>query len=73
LKTIEIMDITPKEKADNLIRMCYGHTITLENAKNLALICATEVIKEIPMYKGELNPRYKFWSEVIREIENFEI
>ena len=40
----------------------------MRNAKKCALICCDEIIKEIPMYTGNLNPNWKFWQAVKKEL-----
>lgn len=41
-----------------------------EAAKDNAIIHVKGIMKEVDMYKGELNPRWKFWSDVLTELEN---
>lgn len=48
---------------------CYAErmaTCYLSNieAKQCALIAVDEILKVIPMYTGNLNPKWKFWDEV---------
>lgn len=38
-------------------------------AKKCALICVEETIAEIPMYTGNLNPKWSFWNDVKQELE----
>lgn len=49
-----------KKKAEYLINE-FGHGQAVKVAK--------EVIKVIPMYTGNLNPKWKFWSKVQGSIE----
>ena len=67
----------PKEKATELIeQFCtldeYDAVndipIYTHNTKQCALICCEEILKEIPMYTGNLNPKWKYWQEVKEEI-----
>jgi len=39
-------------------------------SKQCALICVDEMLKEIPMYIGELNPQWNFWQEDKQAIKN---
>lgn len=39
-----------------------------DNAKECCLILCDEILKEIPMYTGNLNPKWKFWNDVKEEI-----
>ena len=69
--------MTAKEKATELTEkyICYvaegngmqPHVIKYR-AKQCALICCEEILKEIPMYTGNLNPNWNFWQEVKEEI-----
>ncbi|MEA1848972.1 hypothetical protein U9K52_08630 [Chryseobacterium sp. MHB01] len=37
-------------------------------AKCNALVTVNEVIQDIPMYLGNLNPKYVYWNEVKQEL-----
>lgn len=39
------------------------------NAKRCALVTVEEILNKTPMYKGELNPEWKFWNDVKKELE----
>ena len=39
-------------------------------AKDRAKEQLTELINEIPMYQGNLNPKWKYWNDVIGEIND---
>ena len=58
----------PKEKALELIQGFYLYTSRINNAIDCAIDCADEVLKAIPMYVGELNPKWKYWNDVKQEI-----
>ncbi|MGD1319546.1 hypothetical protein [Chryseobacterium sp. 2R14A] len=62
-----------KKKALHLIFKCKLYTESEKNAKKLALMMAIEVLKQIPMYEGNLNPKWKFWDDVVKEINNYKI
>ena len=47
-------------------RMLY----VFEQAKQCALNTIDEILQAIPMYIGNLNPTWKFYSEVKEELEN---
>jgi hypothetical protein len=61
--------MTPSEKAIELMdKFRDENYFTIEdckaNSKHNALITVDEVLKAIPMYTGNLNPTWKFWSDV---------
>lgn len=75
------MELSPKDKAKELIRRFrYGldemkplnknspHVDQLL-AEKCAIIATEEVLKAIPMYTGNLNPKWKYWNDVKEEIE----
>lgn len=37
-----------------------------------ALSVANDILSEIPMYFGELNPKYKFWQDVVIQLSKKE-
>lgn len=41
-----------------------------KTAKQCALVAVDEIIKTTPMYLGNLNPKWKFWNDVKKEINN---
>lgn len=72
--------MTPEEKAkeltnnfiNNVIWQLEDDTTTfliLHEAKQCALICIDEVLENIPMYTGNLNPKWKFFNDVKEEIK----
>lgn len=59
----------PEQEAFKLVNdMCLPH-LSFIDAKKCALVCVNEIMKEVPMYTGELNPRWKYWSDVKEEIQ----
>lgn len=40
----------------------------MNQAKECSLLHVDEILKEIPMYTGNLNPRWKFWNDVKDEL-----
>lgn len=69
--------MTPKQKAKQLVERFYtakdshGTIICEFNscAKQCALITVDEILSVIPMYTGNLNPKWKYWQEVKQEIQ----
>lgn len=68
------MELTPEEKAKE-IRNKFSNQIVMANAsewsepsKQCALIAVDEILKAIPMYTGNLNPTWKYWDDVRKEI-----
>jgi hypothetical protein len=65
--------MTPKEKADELVKRMYKvrsdsvSDITLYFSKQCALICCDEVLSYMGADRG-----HEFWMEVKKEIENYE-
>jgi hypothetical protein len=64
-----------KEKAEELVDKYYlllkeskGY-YDLPNAIQCALIAVAEILKETPMYTGNLNPKWVYWNRVMDEIE----
>lgn len=43
--------------------------VIMINAIAQSVICVDEILSVIPMYKGDLNPDWKFWSEVKQELK----
>ena len=43
--------------------------VDYETAKKLAILQVKGVLNEVDMYKGELNSRWKFWSNTLAELE----
>lgn len=41
----------------------------LWEARHCALILANEMLENIPMYTGELNPKWKYWTDIKIELE----
>lgn len=71
--------MTPKEKALDLISKMnceWNNPDDLapipdhEKSIHCALITVEEIIKDIPMYLGNINPKYVYWAEVKKELEN---
>jgi len=65
-----------KEKAIELyekmyinVPFTYSENEIHETARQFALIAVDEVLKVIPMYVGQLNPKWNYWNEVKQEIE----
>lgn len=62
----------PKDKAEELIKIAAGFTCNTGSCEKCdrkyhALIAqrmVLEIQKEIPMYIGCLNPKWKFWDDV---------
>ena len=46
----------------------YDDDVILWQAKKCALITVNEILAAIPMYTGNLNPKWKFWNEVKLEL-----
>ncbi len=57
------MKMTPKQKAENLTEE-YG---------TLAFLVAIEIQDHIPMYTGNLNPAWKFFEDVKKELTSGEV
>lgn len=67
---------TPKEKANEILDNFYlmdkvEPTITINQAKQCALICVDEILDAIDWHQFE-NPNYDYWHEVKIEIEKYE-
>lgn len=62
--------MTPKEKAKELVHKYWNSqkNMTYKMAIKCALIAVDEIIEEVPMYTGNLNPKWKYWNEVKTEI-----
>jgi len=65
---------TPQEEAERIIEMYEEITFfeghLTERAKyDCALIHVDGIMKETDMYKGNLNPRWKYWKQVNKIIE----
>jgi len=68
----------PKEKAKQVVNRIYQPMGYLgcnkssdemwEWAKQRAKEQLKELIEEIPMYQGNLNPKWKYWNDVIGEL-----
>lgn len=43
---------------------------TLSKAKQCAIIHVKGIMKEIPMYTGNLNPKWEFYESILTELEN---
>lgn len=43
--------------------------VIMLNAIAQSIICVDEVLSVIPMYKGDLNPDWKFWNDVKSELK----
>lgn len=72
--------MTPKEEADELyynyhqlLRQMRFQAETMKQfnlaAKECALSCVDKILKAIPMYNGNLNPKWKHYKEVKTELE----
>ena len=68
---MKILEKIPEEKAKELIKkfglkfpMASPDNFICKQAKECALIATNEVIDNIPMYTGNLNPKWKFWDDV---------
>ena len=60
-----------KEKAKELTEVMYAWNQTesaIVAAKECAIIVVDQIIKEIPMYTGNLNPKWEYWQAVKDEI-----
>ncbi len=69
--------MTAKEKAQELYKsfICWvvgsndmEQYIIEYRAKQCALITVNEILEEVPMYKGSIYPKWKFWNEVKNEL-----
>lgn len=63
----------PIKKAELLVIKFYGHTISWLNAVNCSIIAVSEIISDTHMYIGNLNPKWKFWNDVLKELESIKI
>lgn len=70
------MPMTPKEKAVEMYNKCLLY-INTENRTDLRIgakgccgIWVQEILKEIPMYTGNINPKWEFWNNVKEELQN---
>ncbi len=76
--------MTPKQKAEELIEKYrllkidvydsengrYSLTnMFFDDAKVCAEIAVDEIINDIPMYLGNLNPKWYYWNQVKQELE----
>ena len=43
--------------------------VDYETAKKLAILQVKGILKEVDMYKGELNPRWQYWQSILTELE----
>lgn len=67
--------MTPKERAEILVMQMYGHTISIDKAKNCAMIAIVNLVaeadeKKVTAYRGQMNNK-EYWREVRKEIENY--
>lgn len=46
----------------------YDDDVILWRAKKCALITVNEILQNLPMYTGNLNPKWSFWNEVRLEL-----
>lgn len=61
--------ITPKQMAKHLFDKFYQSPhLQDDQAKICSLISVDEIIKEVPMYIGDLNPRWAYWQKVKKEL-----
>lgn len=64
-----------KKEAKRLIELFFKHSkgqtddVRMIHARCNCLVCLNEKMKEIPMYKGGLNPQWKFLNQVKKYIE----
>lgn len=42
----------------------------VEGATECAIIKVTGILKEINVYKGNLNPRWEYWQSILTELKN---
>jgi hypothetical protein len=72
--------MSPEEKAKELVEkfnfICHidsdgfgDYYETKHNREQCALIAVAEILKETPMYTGNLNPKWVYWNRVMDEIE----
>ena len=70
--------MTEQAKAEEIIEKHYLTAVFSSNnpkgldrakAKDHAILEVKGIIEEVDMYKGELNPRWSFWTSVLTEIE----
>lgn len=69
---------TPKQYTDNLIDEFFNaipeegfkgkYSTFRELAKKCAIICVQRTIDQVPMYFGELNPKWEYLDEVRSEL-----
>lgn len=78
--------MTPRNKANQLFRQFrkqisgWDHYHDVDDtdsqtrkAKISALYCVKQIMKEIPMYTGNLNPKWEFYNTVRQEIKKIKI
>lgn len=69
--------MTPEEKAQQLIMKfvvltwtdAHGWQPDYVETKRICQLVCDEVLGAIPMYTGNLNPKWKYWNEVKQSIE----
>lgn len=62
--------MAPEEKANELVEKMKGGCCKCPfDSKEAALTCCDEVMKALPMYTGNLNPTWKYWSDVKDQIQ----
>jgi hypothetical protein len=69
------MELTPKERAKELVDKYFENwnlSLTIENAKQCALIAVDEIIKELDNYNrnGGINLKILYFQLVKKEINN---
>ena len=71
------MELSPKEQAEQLIKahetaiaeeLLGGEKLFHYTAIQCSLITVNKIMTELPMYKGELNQKWKFWDDVKYEL-----
>ncbi len=67
--------MTPKAKAEELIskfiypQRAFNELSKMKVAKECALICVDELIKDCTVYNPSPTPRFDYWQEVKSEIK----
>lgn len=67
-KTFKFPDSLQGITADTLA----SHMAMMFESEEMAAIVAIMIKNEVPMYQGELNPKWKFWDDVIKNLLPYE-
>jgi len=67
---------TPKEYAEELVLEMYNAQDDglrwMPDAINCAKVAVRKILKEVPMHVGNLNPKWKFFTEVLNELNKMQ-